>query len=148
MGGLFSLVFVGFFIYAVAVSNTAGVMDACGHALWNYMLARLILYFVGGLGLVCVSSMLFLCLQSAGAIIITGLLFVVYIAVMLGVGIRIVTEALALPACVTALSEVSFTGTPLLAILGCVISGLDGLCLLGVLCAGVFFCSAVAFSSD
>lgn len=146
VGGLPSLTFIGFLIYAVAVSNTAGVADACGRTLWDYMLARLILCFVGSFGFVCVGGMLMLCLQSKGAIGagIVGLLFVVYIAVMLGVGTHIVTGALASPGCVSALSEVSFTGTPLLAILGCVLSGLDGLCLLAVLCVGVFFCCAAS----
>ena len=139
-GVLADLVFIGFLIYAVVVSNTTGVADACGSKLWEYMLARLILSFVGVFVFVCAGGLLFACLQSPGAIgACMGLLSMVYSAVLLGVGARIVTDALASPACVAALSAVSFTNSPILAILGCVFIGLDALQMTLIVCAGVIF---------
>ncbi len=59
---------------------------------------------------------------------------------MLGVGVPIVSAALASPQCVAALSALVFTQTPILAIMGCIFIGLDALLLLiavGAMCCGL-----------
>lgn len=148
LSGIPSLIFTGFLIYAVVVSNTTGVADACGSKLREYMLARLILSFVWIFALACAAGLFFACTKSPVAVgVCMGVLYFIYIAVMLGVGTSFVIDALALPKCVAALSAVSFTNSPLLIILGCITVGLDALMALILSCVGVSFGCALACNS-
>lgn len=140
LGGLPGLAFLVFLIYAVAVSNTSEVTEACGSSLWMYMLVRLIFLFVGFCLMVCVGGIIWQCMHSPGAtVILLSVIGITYYAVMLGVGAPIVTNALGSSSCVSALSKTCFTNSPMLAIIGCIFIGFDGLGLLFVIGAAVFF---------
>ena len=134
------LVFLGFLIYAVSVSHTDDVTNACGSSLWVYMLVRLLLSFVGLFLMVCLGAIVSLCFDSPLALPITvSILLTVYSATMLGVGAPIITQSLNTASCVTALSNSCFTNSPMLAILGCIYIGFDALTLLGVISFACFF---------
>lgn len=51
------LIFHGFIIYALAVTHVHGVMDACGTAIWTFLLVHLLAPFM----LLCLCCMLMLC---------------------------------------------------------------------------------------
>ena len=128
LGALPTLVFFGFLAYAVGTSHTDAVTDACGTSLWVYMLTRLLLLTVGSFFYICPIVLLNMCCNSmpVAALII----MIVSCSTMLGVGVPIVTGALASPGCVAALSASCFTNSPMLAIIGCILIGFDALVLL------------------
>lgn len=140
LGGLPGLVFLGFLIYAVSVSHTDSVTEACGAKLWTYMLVRLILMFFSFFIVFCVASSIGVCLDSPGVAGIAAIiLLIVHSCTMLGVGSPIVTNALASAPCVSALSASCFTNSPMLAIIGCILIGFDALQLLVVITVAFFF---------
>lgn len=135
LGTLPSLVFIGFMIYAISVSNTDATTKACGGELWEYMFVRLILMCVQFFVIGCVVGCFSICLNSQSAAAVLGvIMFLAYFSTLLGIGVPIVTGALASSPCVSALSATSFTNTPILAILGAVLIGSDALALF------LFFC--------
>jgi hypothetical protein len=149
LGSLPGLVFIGFLIYAISVSHTDAVANACGAKLWEYMLARLILSFVGIFVICCTIACMSVCFHSSiAAGVITLVVLLTYYSTMLGIGTPIVMGALASSQCVTALSATSFTNTPMLAILGAVIIGLDALMLFVVVCGVCVGIGFVATSTD
>ncbi len=149
LGSVPGLVFIGFLIYAISVSHTDAVANACGAKLWEYMLARLILMFVGIFVIGCTIVCLSVCFHSSVAAgVITLVVSLTYCSTMLGIGAPIVMGALASPQCVTALSAASFTNTPMLAILGAVIIGLDALMLFVVVCGVCVGIGFLATSTD
>jgi hypothetical protein len=143
LGSVPGLVFIGFLIYAISVSHIDAVTNACGAKLWEYMLARLILSFVGIFVICCTIACMSFCFHSSiAAGVITLVVLLTYYSTMLGIGVPVVMGALASSQCVAALSATSFTNTPILAILGAVFIGLDALMLFFVVC-GV--CVGVGF---
>ncbi len=143
LGGLPGLAFLGFLIYAVAVSHTDAVTTACGPSLWTYMLVRLVLSFFSFCAVVCIASVISMCFGSDGGVmpIIVMVLYTIFCATMLGVGTPIVSDAMNSPTCVSALSASCFTNSPMLAILGCIFIGIDALLLLVIVSLSFcFFC--------
>jgi hypothetical protein len=139
LGGLPGLVFLGFLIYAVSVSHTDAVTDACGANLWTYMLVRLILSCIGFFVFACLAGCIGMCVHSPGVAGITGIvLLIAHSCTLLGVGAPIVTGALGSAPCVAALSASCFTNSPMLAIIGCIFIGFDALQLLVVIAAAFF----------
>ena len=137
-----SLVFLGFLIYAVARSHTDDVNTACGPSLWKYIVVRLVLSCCGSLLVFCCTVYGYACSgdMAAAAGCGTALLIIAYGATIVGVGVPIVSAALASPQCVTALSASVFTQTPILAIMGCIFIGVDALMLfiaVGAMCCGL-----------
>jgi hypothetical protein len=143
-----TLVFVAFVCYALAVSNTTEVHDACGKQLWEMMLAHLLVPL--GLVLVIVVGTVIVVLCTFGfsdvgeshlpiaATVVTVLVMLMYCSLFLGLGYPIVRDAMYSEACVNALSHVSFTHTPLLGILGCVYMVMDVIVLALILFALLF----------
>jgi hypothetical protein len=131
LASLPSLVFLGFLIYAVSVSNIDTVRDACGPSLWTYMLLRLVLSFVVIFFITSIAGCLAVYFDSSILQpIISVIILTIYSATMLVVGLTIVTRALTSAKCVAALSASCFTNSPMLAILGCIFVGFDALLLL------------------
>ena len=149
-----NLAFFVFVVYALSVSNTTAVQTACGSSkLWTYVLAHLV---AGTAGVIII--ILFLCgwlslmfsvvKEGGGASQITGIsgiVFFIYVlaytCTFLGLGVPIVTSAMNSDECVKALSNASFTNTPLLGILAWIYIAVDALILLvliGFLC--IFCC--------
>jgi hypothetical protein len=130
LSGLPFLVFFGLVCYALSVSNTAEVNEACGARLWKLILAHLVVPI--GLSLVIVVGTVVVVICAFGFSdtgesnlpivmgVVTALVMLAYCSLFLGLGYPIVREAMYSEACVKALSHVSFTHTPLLGILGCI----------------------------
>ena len=150
-----NLAFFVFVVYALSVSNTTAVQTACGSSkLWTYVLAHLVAGTAGIFAII----ILFLCgwlslIVSAGdggggmsqITGISGIVFFIYVlaytCTFLGLGVPIVTSAMNSDECVKALSNASFTNTPLLGILAWIYIAVDALILLvliGFLC--IFCC--------
>ena len=144
------LCFFGFVCYALSVSNTSAVQDACGAQLWQFTLAHLVVPL--GLSFVvimCTVGVMACCVgfsdQDEAFLpivfgIVGAIIMVAYSSLFLGFGVPIVQSALNSPACVTALSDISFTRTPLLGILACIYLAFDGLVLLTLLLLILFGC--------
>lgn len=139
INSLLSLTLFGFAIYALAVSNKETVFEACGRDLWNYMVSRLILGCFSWL----LITMIFFCyirafLQNLEHGLCTLPCFTIFIfayhVTFLALGIKFSSDAMGNTTCTTALSEVSFTNSPLLAQLAYVFIALDSIILLLSLC--------------
>jgi hypothetical protein len=147
-GTLLFLSFQGFVIYALVVSGGRDVSDKCGSSLWEFMLARLILYFFEGLvfGAVgaiqacilgacrCFSENVLFCL----ALVFPLVCFVAMHATLVGLGFTISQRAIDDSQCAATLSSVSFTSTPLLALLGYAYVGIDSVLLFLFTCGGLY----------
>ena len=70
-----------------------------------------------------------------------GLLVFIYHVVFIGVGAKIITDAMQNSVCASTLSEASFTHTPLLAELGYAFLSLDCLWLFLTLCGCCMICN-------
>jgi hypothetical protein len=139
--GLVDMTFLVFVTYSLVVTNNDTVFVACGHALWDYMISRLILgylfFVVWGL-LLCVG---FVTLKGKDGAIIACFIFLLfaYHVSLVGVGAKITSDAMQITNCTSSLSAVSFTQSPLLAQLGYVYVALDSLWVLliiMVVCCG------------
>jgi hypothetical protein len=151
------LAFFSFVCYALSVSNTTAVQDACGAQLWQFTLAHLVVPM--GLALVIIIGtvgIMACCLgfsdqDEAFMPIVFGIVgsivMMAYSSLFLGFGVPIVQSAMNSPGCVAALSDVSFTRTPLLGILGCIYLAFDGLVLLSMLLIILFGCCMVSSST-
>lgn len=139
--GLGLLAFHVLVIYALAVTHTQGVLDACGVSLWIFMLIHLLLPIL----LACVLCCTVLCVYMLATNLMLDtqqvpfyywvviLLAGAYFAVLCGVGAHLTGEAASKPACNEAVA--SATGSAqLLTALGWVYVALDGADLL--LCIG------------
>ena len=146
-----------FVIYSLVISNTDNIRDKCGDSLWKFVLSRLIigslefLIFVA-LSVVQMSILKYyfksnndtssesaaefsMCFSAFALIIFMGIH-----VTLLALGVIIVKPAMESTACTTALSSVSFTDTPLMAILTYVYIVGDALILFSVLCGCCMGC--------
>lgn len=140
INAIVNLVFLGFTIYAIAVSNKETVFDACGKNLWGFMIARVV---IGGSFLVIIgtAAIPFLLLMAfkdtiQASTTLPCLLFlaVMYQVTVLALGVKFSSDAMGNSACTTALSDVSFTNSPLLAQLTYVFVAFDSIWILLSLC--------------
>ena len=124
---LADITLLAFVMYSLVVTNNDTVFVACGHALWDYMISRLIL---GNLFLIvwgflfCVG---FVMLNGNDGAIFACFIFLLfaYHVSLLGIGAKITSDAMQITNCTSSLSDVSFTHSPLLAQLGYVYLALD-----------------------
>jgi hypothetical protein len=157
LSALAFLVFVVFVCYALSVSNTTEVHDACGAQLWKLILAHLVVPIGLSLGIVVGTVAVIVCAFGFSEMgesnlpivagVLTSLVMLMYCSLFLGLGYPIVRDAMYSDTCVQALSSVSFTHTPLLGIMGCIYLVFDaivlGLLVLGVLLwAGIWACGS------
>lgn len=143
-----SLVFQGFVIYALYASNSTAVSDACGRDLWNFMLARLIVALLFWVQVMLCTTALY----SKGASV-QGVcyifLFLTMRSTLLGLGLKFTTDAMHNSACISALSDASFTHSALLGQLGYVFVSIDAFCVLFVFIAVCIACGiAISFNTS
>jgi hypothetical protein len=140
------MTFEGFVCYSLVVSNTQEVQTACGTELWKLVLAQCILgvclVFVIIVATVAVMGCCFGFGEDSvdAAIgmpfvfaIVVGVVLLVYTCTFLGWGAPIVISVFGSQPCLDALSAVSATGSPLLAIMASIYLIGDALILLGML---------------
>ena len=137
---IFFLIYFVMVCYALGVSNTAEVQEACGSNLWKFVLAHLVVAM--GLALVIVVSTavsMICCFGLSDAeepmvpfvfVVVSAFVLVLYASLFIGLGYPIVHDAMSSTPCLTELSNVSFTKTPLLGIFGCMYLALDALILI------------------
>ena len=140
------ITFEAFVIYALVVSNTSDVQSACAPNLWNLVLAHcvtgvglflVILIFTAGLAYCCfgggdsVDAAIGLPIIFAG---VTGLVLLFYAIAFLSWGSPLVVSALNSQTCVDALSAVSATRSPLLAIVAALFLMGDAVLIVGGIC--------------
>jgi hypothetical protein len=142
---------IAFAIYALVVSNTGEINAKCGDSLWKFVISSLFINFFQ-VFTVCIGMSIAFCMaaslgssssSSAGWFVPALVLFIVACALgaLVGVGFTITTAAFDKPLCQTALSAASFTGTPLLAIIGTVYVVIDCILLALVVLGGIcVFC--------
>jgi hypothetical protein len=139
-----NIVFIVFVSISISETNKDVVFNACGRDLRNYILTRVILG--------CLSAFVFaffICIGQCGAYLFKNgngmkcfvLLLFLYHAVFIGVGAKIITDAMQSTDCTSALSQASFTHSPLLAELGYVFLVLDCLWLTATLLVCCMLCS-------
>jgi hypothetical protein len=139
INSLLSLTLFGFVTYALHVSNKETVFEACGRNLWNYTVSRLILGCLSWL-LITVMFSYYIkpFLQNLEHGLCTLPCFTIFLfayhVTLLALGIKFSSDAMGNTTCTTALSEVSFTNSPLLAQLAYVFIALDSIILLLSLC--------------
>jgi hypothetical protein len=148
LGALPMLAFVICVIYALAVSNTDAVQQACGKQLWQFTLAHLIvplgLSFVIIIGTVGVMACCIGFSPEAESFmpvvfaIVASVVVVSYSSLFLGFGVPIVHSAMSSQRCVDALSDASGTRSAMLGILACIYLVFDGLLLLALACVLLF----------
>ena len=134
------LVFTSFVMQAVYAANDETVFNACGNYLWNYMVTRLILSFLGLLLLYVITRCGVYLWQEWDGMKLFGILVLIYHITLVGVGAKVTTTAMQNTNCTSALSYVSFSHTPLLAELGYVYLSLDCIWLLLVVVGCCMFC--------
>ena len=124
---LVNFVFLGLVIYSVDSCNTESVFIACGKELWNYMIVRLILGSLSFLLLMCFVCTICTALGKTQVGIIYCFIFLVlvYHVTFIGIGAQVTTDAMKNSNCTSALSDASFTHSPLLAQLGYVFLAFD-----------------------
>jgi len=153
-GGLPAMFLIAFAIYALIVSNTGEINAKCGDSLWKFVISSLFINFFQ-VFTVCIGMSIAFCMaaslgssSSAGWFAPAVGLFLVACALgaLVGVGFTITTAAFDKPLCQTALSAASFTGTPLLAIIGTVYVVIDCILLALVVLGGI--CVFCVFGSD
>ena len=147
---LLGLAFQCLVIYSLVTSNTSEVSQKCGDSLWKFMLSRLILFFLEGFFFALVGAlqvcMLSLCacwnegVKTFLMIIFPLVCLIALHGTLVGVGFSVAQNAMADSLCTGALSSVSFTNSPLLALLGYVYVGLDSLVLFLITCGGLYLC--------
>lgn len=119
-----------FVIYALAVSDSNTVTDACGSKLWNFVLAELLFHFLEG---VIFYKIHWLIVGSSPAPFWIAMMLIIHI-IPLSFGVNIVIPAMEKAECSTALSSVSFTSTPMLGIIGYIFVVLDSIALVAAGC--------------
>ena len=156
---LSGLPFIAFFVivcYALSVSNTTEVHDACGTQLWKLILSHLVVPIGLSLVVVLFTVAVLICFYGLSEVgernlpivfgVVSTLVLVMYCSLFLGLGYPIVRDAMYSDGCVKALSNVSFTNTPLLGILGCIYLVFDvivlSLLVLGLLFATFLICTS------
>lgn len=132
--GLGLLVFHVLVIYALAVSHTQAMLDACGPSLWIFMLVHLLLPIL----LVCILCCAVMCIymlavnfmvdakQFIGYYMAVICWALVYFAVLCGVGAHLTAQAAGNAQCRNALVSIHGEPFPLLTTLGWVYVALDG----------------------
>jgi hypothetical protein len=146
--GIIYLVFLGFSIYTLAVSNTKDVEDNCGTTLWQFMLVRLIFYIIEGFivmfwgtALMCIMGSC-PCLErwlfSIIMIYIPFLLVIILHGFFVGIGLNDIQAVVGNSLCIDTLSNVSFTKSPLLTIFGYVYVSLDVFVLFVLTFGGIY----------
>jgi hypothetical protein len=132
--GLGLLAFHIIVIYALVVTHTQSVMDACGASLWIFLLVHLLLPMVLTCILCCallcvylLASNLMLSVQQA-PFYYWALIFmaITYFAVLCGVGAHLTSKAAGNSACIAAVGTATNNMPQLLTSLGWVYVGLDG----------------------
>jgi len=147
-----AIALIVFAIYALAVSNTSEINKACGgDSLWKFVISSLFINFFQFFTF-CIGMSIAMCIfgGSGGlseidkSMMVAGLgLFLIACALggLVGAGFTITKAAMDLPECSAALSAVSFTHTPLLAIIAYVYVAIDCFLLVLVSFGGTFvFC--------
>ena len=140
--GLAELTFLVFVTYSLVVTNSETVFTNCGNSLWNYMISRLILGYLFLFFYCLVVCGVFTAMSTMDACTIACIFFTVFVyhISLVGVGAKVITDAMHNTGCTSSLSEVSFTHSPLLAQLGYVYLSLDCiwvfLMMLAVCCFG------------
>jgi uncharacterized Tic20 family protein len=124
---LVNLTFLGLVIYSVDSCNKETVFIACGKHLWNYMIVRLILGSLSFLVLTCIICTAISAFKEKGIIYCFTILVLVYHLTFIGIGAQVTTDAMKNGNCTSALSDASFTHSPLLAQLGYVFLAFDSL---------------------
>ena len=126
-------------LYALVTSNVNGVSIACGSLLWNFMFSRFVLVFVELIILGVTSAVLhneacndpiYYNMKQVAFLVISHAIYIVFE----GISIQ---QSMDSTQCVAALSNVSFTNTPLLGILCYIYLTLDILAVLLSTCACV-----------
>ena len=154
---LLGLFFECLVIYSLVTSNTSDVSQKCGDSLWKFMLARLILFFfegflfmfVGALNMCmvtfceCWSNDVRMCVMMVFPLVCLLALHGTFV----GVGFTVAQTAMSDSLCTSALSSVSFTNSPLLALLGYVYVALDSLVLFVITCGCLYLgCFSIAMA--
>ena len=161
LSGIPFLLFLILVCYALSVSNTSEVHDACGHQLWQFVIAHLIVPIGLSLVIILCTVTVVICIfgfSDSGEnnmlvvfVVVAALLLCMQSSLFLGFGYPIVRDAMYSDTCVKALSHVSFTNTPLLGILGCIYLVSDvivlSLLVFAVLFFGFLFCTSSSSSS-
>jgi hypothetical protein len=143
-----SLVFEGFVVYALYASNVTTILESCGGDLWNFMLARLIIAVLIWIQILC-------CPKASHSIgigvagICFVFLFLIVHSTLLGLGLKFTMDAMHNSACVSSLSDASFTHSALLGQLAYGFIVVDGLCVILVFTAVCIACGiAVSFKAS
>jgi hypothetical protein len=154
---LLLMTFQIFVIYSLVISNTDSIREKCGDSLWKFVLSRLI---IGSLEFIIFIALGFVQMSilkyyfkpnndtsSNSAVefsmwfsMFTLLIFIGIHATLLALGVIIVTPVMESTTCTAALSSVSTTDTPLMAILTYVYIAGDALILVSVLCGCCMGC--------
>lgn len=134
---LINLAFLGFVVYALVVSNTASVFDACGHSLWNFICTRFCFSITETILLFCFGILLMLALKPNSPI--KGVAFYMWIVlifhiILTGLGAFYTSEAMNHEDCRSNMTSVSATQSPLLGIMGYVYLSFDSIAIVVVLC--------------
>lgn len=150
------LLFQGFVVYALIISNDNDIFNKCGASMMNFILMHFIINMLEGFIYMfwsniqtCVKGC---CLESNAYFMITELLpFAVLIAThatLLGVGFDVSKSAMTDIPCIDAISSVSPTKGPLSGFLAYVYIGLDIVILIIITCWALYtvisHCSPVA----
>lgn len=135
---LSSLAFMGLVIYALVVSDTDSVTNACGRALWNFLCFRLCFAIFEAMSM-CFFGRNTLIGDERGGGRIEGAAYGLILAgifhiILLGVGAFYVSQAMNNETCRNALASVSATNSPLLGILEYVYVALDAFLILSIAC--------------
>jgi hypothetical protein len=124
---LLSLLFQAFIFYSLISSNTSSVSKACGDSLWNFILSRFILAFVELMFLAVANAALHIEEEPYYYNVRLAVFFIILHIVYICLEATFVHSAMANSSCVSALSNSSFSSTPLLGILGYIYLVLDSL---------------------
>ena len=134
IAGLLDLTFLVFVCYSLSVSNKESVFEACGRDLWGYMVARTVLGYSFIFFVICFFGAVGLFVQENSSLPLILFLFLGYHVTLLALGVKFSSDAMGNSACTTALSDASFTNSPLLAQLAYVFVALDSIWVLLSLC--------------
>ena len=152
---LINLTFLGLVIYSLDSCNIDAVFAVCGRDLWNYMVTRLTLGSLGFLVLTCIVCTIGIEIffnfgngtgnPNAGMLYCGIFLVLVYHLTFIGIGAQVTTDTMKNRNCTSALSDASFTHSPLLAQLGYVFLAFDCLWVFLMIVVACMACFAIRF---